>query len=272
MKIPDIQLDNQKKIPQIGLGLWQVKNPDDFNVAFDKAIELGYRHFDSAQAYNNEELLGRAWKRSGLKREELFITTKIAVQNFTEKKLIKSFQESLKNLQTDHVDLLLLHFPVSVLRKKAWLNLEKIYQNQEATSIGVSNYTMKHLESMSSYANVRPLVNQVELHVFLRQIELIDYCQKNKIVIEAYSPLAHSKEMNNEVINSIAKKHSKTYAQVMLRWLIQKNVVILPKTITPIRLKENIDLFDFELDQDDLDKINDLDNNHRTCWDPTHIP
>ena len=239
---------------------------------FDEAIKLGYRHFDSAQAYKNEYLLGQSWKRSGLKRQDLFLTTKIAVQNFSKKRLIRSFEQSLQDLQTDYVDLLLLHFPVSVLRKKAWLNLEKLLQDKKVKSIGVSNYTIKHLESLKKYSSYKPVVNQVELHVFLRQMDLIKYCQSNQITIEAYSPLAHSKAMDNKIIKSIAVKHHKTYAQVMLRWLIQNNLVILPKTITPIRLQENINIFDFELDSDDLLMIQKLPSNQRTCWNPTRIP
>jgi diketogulonate reductase-like aldo/keto reductase len=272
MDIPDIDLSNGKKITQIGLGLWKVKDEADFSNAFNAGIEAGYRHFDSAQAYGNEHYLGAAWQKSGLKREELFITTKIAVQHFGYNKVKSSFSDSLSKLSMDYVDLLLLHFPVTVLRKKAWQALEEIYSDGQVKSIGVSNYTIRHLEDMKTYAKIMPAVNQVELHVFLQQPELIKYCHDNNIVIEAYSPLAHAHSMDNQAVASIAKKHNKSYAQVMLRWLIQHELVVIPKSVTPSRIKENIDIFDFELDKDDLALIKEQDKDMRTCWNPTRVP
>ncbi|MFI5271309.1 MAG: aldo/keto reductase [Candidatus Saccharimonadales bacterium] len=272
MKVPEVELRDGHKIPQVGLGLWQVRDEEQFDVAVEAAVKAGYRHFDSAQIYKNEHMLGRAWKKSGLNRKDIFITTKIAVNNFKYGTVHESFKESLEKLQTDYVDLLLLHFPVTFLRKKAWQALEEIQKNGGANSIGVSNYTIRHLKEMESYSGVVPAVNQVELHIFLQQPELVEYCKENNIVVEAYSPLAHAHEMNDETINSIAKKHDKTYAQVMLRWLLQKDLVILPKSVTPSRIAENIDIFDFELDEDDLAKIANLDKDMRTCWSPVHVP
>ena len=267
-----IKLSNGTKIPQIGLGLWQVKDHAAFDKAFMAAIKAGYRHFDSAQVYGNEQMLGAAWRESGRKREELFLTTKISVTNFGARRTAKSFASSLEKLQTDYVDLLLLHFPVSVLRKSSWLALEKLHASGQARSIGVSNYTIKHLKEMKKYAHVTPAVNQVELHVFLQQPELLDYCAEQGIVVEAYSPLAHARDMNEPVIQDIAKKHAKSYAQVMLRWCLQQNLVVLPKSITPARIVENMAIFDFELDADDMVQLATLDRNLRTCWDPTLVP
>jgi diketogulonate reductase-like aldo/keto reductase len=272
MDILDLGLNNGRKIPQIGLGLWKVKDEIDFSKAFSAGIEAGYRHFDSAQAYDNEQFLGTAWQKSGLKREQLFITTKIAVQHFGYNKVKSSFSDTLSKLSMDYVDLLLLHFPVTVLRKKAWQALEEIYNGGQTKSIGVSNYTIRHLEDMKTYAKVMPAVNQVELHVFLQQPELIKYCRDNNIVIEAYSPLAHAHAMDNKSITTIAKKHNKSYAQVMLRWLIQQGLVVLPKSVTPSRIKENIDIFDFELDKEDLTLISAQNKDMRTCWNPTRVP
>lgn len=272
MIVPLINLNDGYKIPQVGLGVWKVKDQSEFNTAFNAAMAAGYRHVDSAQAYDNEQFLGEAVRQSGLKREEIFITTKIKVQNFGQKQVTKSFDESLQKLQMDHVDLLLLHFPVTFLRKKAWLELEQIQAADKAKSIGVSNYTIRHLEDMKSYAGIVPAVNQVELHIFLQQPELVEYCRERDIVIEAYSPLAHSKEMDNEVVAKIAKKHGKSYAQIMLRWLVEQDFAVLPKSVTPSRIKENIDIFDFELDQDDLVLLKECDKNLRTCWSPVHVP
>lgn len=272
MNVPAIKLGDGNSIPQVGLGLWQSKDHSQFDIAFDAGIAAGYRHFDSAQAYENEQYLGEAWKRSGLKREELFLTTKIAVQHFGHRRARSSFEESLKKLQTDYVDLLLLHFPVTILRKKSWQAVEEIQAAGGAKTIGVSNYMIRHLEEMKDYAKVLPVVNQVELHVFLQQPELVKYCRDNGIQIEAYSPLAHGKAMDNEVVSSIARKHRKSYAQIMLRWLLEQDFVVIPKSVTPSRIQENIDIFDFQLDKDDLAALAEQDQDLRTCWSPVHVP
>ena len=263
---------NGNDIPQVGLGLWQVKDAAEFRTAFLAGVEAGYRHFDSAQVYGNEHFLGEEWQKTGIKREDIFITTKIRVENITVGRTAQSFAKSLENLQTEYVDLILLHFPVTVARKKAWKELEKIYAAGQAKNIGVSNFTIKHLEEMKEYAQVMPAVNQVELHVFLQQPELVEYCKSHNIVVEAYSPLAHAKDMNEPVIQEIAKKHGKSYAQIMLRWCVQKGLVVLPKSITPERIQQNIAIFDFELDDEDMLQLAQLDKALRTCWDPTHIP
>lgn len=268
-----IKLSAGIEIPQVGLGLWKVKDQAEFNTAFAAAIEAGYRHFDSAQAYGNEHMLGEAWQKSGLKRKDIFITTKIAVENFGAHHAPKSFEKSLVNLQSDYVDLLLLHFPVSVLRKKSWLALEGIHKAGKAKSIGVSNYTVKHLKELKEYAGVTPAVNQVELHVFLQQPELLAYCKEQGIAVEAYSPLAHARAGADEpLLQELATKYGKTYAQIMLRWCVQKDLIVLPKSVTPSRIQENINIFDFEISGEDMTRLAELDRDLRTCWDPTHIP
>lgn len=272
MSAPLIELDGGRKIPAIGLGLWQVKDQAEFNTSFDCAVKTGYRHFDSAQAYDNEHMLGQAWKRNGLSREEIFITTKIAVRHFGHKKALKTFKDSLANLQTDYVDLLLLHFPVPLLRKATWRALEEIYAKGGAKNIGVSNFTIRHLEEMKEYAKVLPDINQVELHIFLQQPELLKYCHDNGIVVEAYSPLAHAKVMDDPVVDKIAKKYGKTYAQIMLRWCIDMGTVVLPKSVTPERIAQNIDIFDFKLNAEDLSELAKQDRDLRTCWSPVHVP
>lgn len=272
MKIPNIKLNNGNTIPALGMGLWQSKDDEVFKQAFKLAIAAGYRHFDSAQVYDNEQLLGVAWKDSNLKREELFIVTKIWLKNFIYSQVGKSFDKSLDNLQTDYVDLLLLHFPVTGLRRKAWKALEEIYESGKAKNIGVSNYTVKHLTEMKKYAKITPQINQVEMHVFLQQPDLVEYCQKEGIILEAYSPIAHAKDMTDKVIQKIADKHGKTYAQIMIRWCIERGFVVIPKSVTPERIKENIDVFDFQLDKQDLDDIKKIDRDFRTCWSPVNVP
>lgn len=272
MPVPLIELLQNNHIPQLGLGLWKVKDAEEFKTGFKAAIDAGYRHFDTAQIYDNEQLLGEAWNESGIARGELYLTTKIWLKNFGYRHVGKSFAESLEKLQTDYVDLLLLHFPVTVLRKKAWKALEEIQASGGAKNIGVSNYTVRHLEDMKKYASVMPSINQVELHVFLQQPELVEYCRKNNIQLEAYSPLAHGKVMDDPVIEQIAQKHGKSYAQIMLRWCIEQNFVVLVKSITPSRVIENLNIFDFELDQDDKTAIKGLERDLRTCWNPTNVP
>lgn len=272
MKVPDLKLSDGNTIPQIGLGLWKVVDEKDFMTSVDKAVEAGYRLFDSAQYYGNEEQLGRAVDKSGLKRSELFITTKIAVNNFGYKKTVSSFSESLLKLNMEYVDLLLLHFPVTLLRKKSWKALEEFKASGQVKSIGVSNYTIRHLEEMKKYASVMPVVNQVELHVYLQQPELVDYCKQNNIVIEAYSPLAHGEAMDDPLVLKLAEKYNKSYAQIMLRFLIELGVVVIPKSVTEKRIVENIDLFDFKFDKDDLTELKSIDRGLRTCWNPTLVP
>lgn len=272
MSVPTIELSDGRQIPQVGFGLWQVKDKAQFDGAVDAAIAAGYTHFDTAQAYGNEQYLGEAFKRLNLERGKLWVTTKIAVQHFGYTHVHRSFEESLKNLQMDYVDLLLLHFPVSVLRKKSWTALEEIKAAGKAKSIGVSNFTIKHLEAMKSYAKEMPAVNQVELHLFLQQPELLDYCERHHIAVEAYSPLAHAHAMDDPTINELAENYQRSYAQIMLRWCIQKGLIVLPKSVTPSRVQENIALFDFELSKEDMKRLENLDRNLRTCWDPTHIP
>ena len=273
MPVPSVALNDGQSIPQIALGLWKVTDQAEFDTMFDAAIEAGYRHFDTAQAYNNEQYLGTAIRRHPtITRKDLFITTKIDVRNFGYKHAKASFAESLQKLQLDYVDLLLLHFPVTLLRKKSWKALEEIQEAGQAMSIGVSNYTVRHLEEMADYAKVTPAVNQVELHVFLQQPELLEYCRSNTIVVEAYSPLAHAQANDSAVIQKIADKHGKSYAQIMLRWCLQQDLVILPKSKTPSRIAENIAVFDFTLDDDDMAQLREQNQDLRTCWSPVHVP
>lgn len=271
MTIPNVELPNDIKIPQIGFGTWRNTDEQVCKNAVKAALETGYRHFDTAQIYENEQFVGDALAGSSVPRNELFITTKIWNENMFWDKIIPSLDESLKKLKTDYVDLLLLHFPVTEFRRPAWRRMEDILASGKSKAIGVSNYTIKHLEELLRECNVKPAVNQVELHVFLQQPELAKYCKENDIAVEAYSPLAHGYDLDNKKLAEIAKKHSKTSAQVMLRWCIQQGFITLPKSATPERIRENFDIFDFELDSDDLEVIKSLERDLRTCWDPTNV-
>lgn len=267
----NIQLNNQKNIPSIGFGTWMIEDEDTCIAAVKEALEVGYRHIDTAQVYGNESFVGRAVKESNIARDDIFLTTKLWNDNQSFDDVIPSFKQSLKNLQTDYIDLFLIHFPVTELRRPAWRKMEELYKSGVAKSVGVSNYTVKHLKELMAESDIKPVVNQVELHVFLQQPELVKYCQENNIVLEAYSPLAHGNKLDNELLTSLASKYSKTSAQIMLRWCIQQGFVILPKSVTPSRIKENFEVFDFEIDESDIKLMASLDSGYRTCWDPTNV-
>ena len=235
------------------------------------ALEAGYTHFDCAQAYGNEQYLGQAVRDAGVNREELFITTKIWTEHMTAAMTSQSFEWSLKKLQMDYVDLLLLHFPVTGTRAEAWLELEKIHAAGTAKHIGVSNYTIKHLEELLQTCRVRPAVNQVELSVVLQQPELVEYCKQHDIVVEAYTPLVEGQFFDDPTLQAIADKRRKTVPQIMLRWCIDYGVVCLTKSAKPERIKQNINIFDFKLNKREMAKLKKLDQNHRTNWDPTNV-
>lgn len=272
IKVPTLTLATGSKIPQIGFGLWQVKDEAECKQAVAWALEAGYRHFDTAQAYHNEEFIGTALQESGVKREDIFVTTKIAVQNFGYRHAPKSFEESLQKLQMDSVDLLLLHFPVTLLRNKSWKALEELHAAGKAKAIGVSNYTIRHLEELLKDCKVKPAVNQVELHVFLQQPELVAFCQQHDILIEAYSPLAHGQGIDDPVLAKIAQKHGKSAGQIMLRWCVEQGAIPLPKSVHQERIEQNIAIFDFAFDAEDKAELLTLNREMRTCWDPTHVP
>jgi len=259
-------------MPQIGFGLWRNGDKKECIDSVKFALAAGHTHFDDAQVYDNEEYLGEALKQAGVEREKLFITTKIGVKNFGYKRAKKSFEVSLEKLQMDYVDLLLLHFPVSLLRGKSWKALEEIHAAGQAKAIGVSNYTIRHLKELLKDCKIRPAVNQVELSVVLQQPELVDYCKAESIVVQAYTPLAEGDFFDDPTLKEIAKKHGKTVPQIMLRWCIDYGTVALTKSIHEDRIKENIDIFDFKLDKDDMAKLKKLDQNYRTNWDPTNVP
>jgi len=275
MTVPNLKLNTGAEIPQIGFGLWRNTKGQECKQSVKHALEAGFRHFDDAQVYDNEEYLGEALKDSDVKREDLFITTKIASNTFNNKqskdKLLPSFEKSLQKLQMDYVDLLLLHFPRPETRREAWPIMEEINKSGRAKAIGVSNYTVKHLKELLAECSVRPAVNQVELSVGLQQSELVDYCKAEGIIVEAYTPLAEGYFFKDPTLVEIAKKHGKSVPQIMLRWCIDYGTVPLTKSVHADRIKSNIDIFDFKLDEQDMKKLKTLDQNYRNNWDPTNV-
>jgi diketogulonate reductase-like aldo/keto reductase len=272
MTVPTAKLVNGYEIPRLGLGMWQLNDGEECESAVRFALAAGYRHFDSAQDYGNEGSLGNAIRESGIDRESLFLTTKIWNDNLGFDSVIPSFEDSLERLQTDYVDLLLVHFPVTERRRPAWRRIEDIYRSGRARAIGVSNYTIRHLEELLEEGDVKPAVDQVELHVFLQQRPLVEYCREHEILVEAYSPLAHGYRMSDPTLGRLAEKHGKTPAQIMIRWCLETGLVPLPKSVRRERIESNLDVFDFSLSAEDLDELAGLDSGIRTCWDPTHVP
>jgi diketogulonate reductase-like aldo/keto reductase len=267
----NISLHNSTQIPPIGFGLFRVNDELECRQAVQTALEVGYRHFDTAQIYGNEAFTGEALASSGVPRSELFITTKLCNKNQLWDHVVSSLDTSLKNLQTDYVDLFLVHFPVTETRRPAWRKMEEIAKSGRAKAIGVSNYTIKHLEELLKECDIKPVVNQVELHVYLQQPALVEFCKAHDILVEAYSPLAHGCGIDNSVLQTIGKKYGKSPAQVMIRWCIERGTLPLPKSVHPDRIKENFDVFDFALSDDDMSMLQKLDSGLRTCWDPTHV-
>lgn len=263
-----IKLNNGIEIPQIGLGTWQL-SPKDCEQAVLHALKTGYKLIDTAAIYKNEEAVSTAIKKSKIPREEIFLTTKL--WNSDHKDPLKAFNTSLKKLQTDYIDLYLIHWPVPELRNKTWKILEKIYKSKKCKAIGVSNYTPQHLKELFEVSEIIPTINQVEFSPFLYQKDLLNYCNTKKIQVEAYSPLTQGQKLNEPELKEIAKKYKKTSAQIILRWCIQHNTIPLPKSKTPSRIEENFNIFDFKISTEDMESIDTLHENFRTCWDPTEM-
>ncbi|ETI23251.1 hypothetical protein G647_05050 [Cladophialophora carrionii CBS 160.54] len=252
------------RIPRLGFGVYQ--SPASVCVqSCLSALQAGYRHIDSAQFYANEHEVGEAVRKSGLSRSEVFITTKILSAGGSVEKSYQKCLDSVEKIdpgRDGYVDLFLIHSPNagSAKRKEMWQALEKLYEKGKVKSIGVSNFGVGHIEELKEYAKVwPPHVNQIELHPFCQQRTCVEYCQKNGIVVEAYSPLVRNYKANDETLVSLAKKHSKTTAQILIRYCLQKDWVPLPKSDNPDRIKQNADVYDFQLSQEDMDTLDGLD-------------
>jgi len=266
-----IKMNNGVEIPQFGLGVYLTKSGIECVNAVMWALEAGYRHIDTAKAYHNEKEVGEAVRDSGIKREEIFITTKLWNNDHGYETTLKAFDTSLKTLNTKYIDLYLIHWPVKDKRKDSWKALEKIYESGYCRSIGVSNYMINHFEELFSYANVIPVINQVEFSPYNYQKDLLDVCNKNKIILEAYSPLTRMEKLTDTKLVPIAEKHNKTTAQVLIRWAIEHDLVVIPKSARKKRIIENAAIFDFSLDKSDMKILDDLDEGFRVAWDPTKI-
>ncbi|XDD45509.1 aldo/keto reductase [Leptospira sp. WS39.C2] len=265
-----IPTNQSNSVPLLGLGVWKSR-PKECYEAVKSALEFGYRHIDTAAIYGNEADVGVAIRDSGIHRNDIFLVTKLwnADQGYDEAQ--KAIDVSLKKLGTDYVDMYLIHFPVSGKRKDSWKALEKIKKDGKAKSIGVSNFMVSHLEELLKETDIVPAMNQVEFHPFLQDTELKNYCSTKGILLEAYSPLAHGQKLEDERVTRLAKKYNKSNAQILIRWSLQAGNVVIPKSKNPIRIKENADVFDFQLSREDMEEISSWNENFRTCWDPTTV-
>lgn len=263
----EIKLSNGVLMPQMGYGVYQIE-PEDCERCVMDAISVGYRMIDTAQAYRNEEAVGKAWKKSGVRREDLFLVNKVWHSNYGEGQTMKSIDESLRKLQTDYIDLMLLHQPFCD-RYGAYRDLEKAYKAGKVRAIGVSNFFPDHLVDLAANMEIAPMVNQVETHVFDQQREARKYMDEIGTHIMSWAPLAEGQNniFSDPVLTKIGEKYGKTAAQVALRWLLQSDVIIIPKTVHKSRMEENLNLFDFTLDADDMEAIALLDTGHSLFLD-----
>jgi diketogulonate reductase-like aldo/keto reductase len=270
---PMMTLNNGIQMPQFGLGVWQAKDGQEVETAVTTALQCGYRLIDTAAVYGNERGVGRAIANSGIPREEVFVTTKVwnADQGYDE--TLAAFAKSLERLELEYVDLYLIHWPVPAKDTyvQTWKALERLYSEGKVRAIGVSNFTIEYLDRLMSESTVIPAVNQVELHPFLTQTNLRDYCTAHNIAVEAYSPLSGTggNLLEEPVLQEIGERYGKSPAQVVLRWHIQHNLIVIPKSVTPERIAQNIAIFDFELTQDDMNRIDSLNSDTRVGSDPT---
>lgn len=256
------ELNNGYKIPCIGFGTWQTPDGETVVMAVSEAIKAGYRHIDTAACYENEVGVGQGIRASGIEREKLFVTSKVWNTERGYEKTMAAFEKTLSDLRLDYLDLYLIHWPASSSQFENWeeLNLEtwramtELYRAGKIKSIGVSNFLPHHLEALMR-TEVAPMVNQIEYHPGLMQTETVAYCKEHHILVEAWSPLGTGRMLNNETLKLIAGKYGKSAAQLCIRWCLQKGVLPLPKSVTPSRIVENTDVFDFEVTAEDMDTI-----------------
>ncbi len=264
-------LNNGVRMPALGLGTWQAAQGDETEMAILDAFEVGYRHIDTATMYKNEETVGRAFRVSGLPREEVFITTKVWNDDQRSGQVARALEESLSRLGMDYVDLYLIHWPVPGKFVQTWRVLEDLARQGKALAIGVSNFMESHLDELATESRVTPAVNQFEWHPWLQQRALVERCRRDGIVVEAWAPIMKGKVSEVSEIVEIARRHKKTPAQVTLRYGLQNRVVMIPKSTRRERIEENADLFDFELSVDEMKLMAGLDQGKRLGPDPHHI-
>jgi 2,5-diketo-D-gluconate reductase A len=260
--VPGITLNDGNVIPQLGFGVFQIE-PKDTARAVSEALEIGYRHVDTAEMYGNEEEVGEAIRASGLDRGDVFVTSKLSNAAHEPDDAREAFERTLSDLGFDYVDLFLIHWPLPTLYgggfDSTWKTLEEFHGDGRARSIGVSNFEVEHLERLAAETDTVPTVNQIEVHPYLTNDAVRSYCREHGIVTEAWSPLAQGRVLEDPTITRIAERMGRTPAQVVLRWHVQRSDIVFPKSVTPSRMRENFELFDFELGSEEMDAISALD-------------
>jgi len=253
-------LANGKTIPALGLGVWKMAEGNETEQAVTWALEAGYRHIDTARLYANERSVGSAVRRfmadSGVRREDIFVTTKLWPSDYFNP--MAGFSESIEKLDIDYIDLYLVHWPIPMMPKNIWQTFEKVYEQGLAKSIGVSNYSESDIEKVLGYANVAPMVNQVEFNPADYDLALLEYCKAKDIVVEAYSPLGQGGLVKNKTVVGVAEKYKKSPAQILIRWALQHGTVVIPKSSNKERIKENTEVFDFHISESDMQILNGL--------------
>ncbi|HLK76929.1 MAG TPA: aldo/keto reductase [Streptosporangiaceae bacterium] len=269
--IPDITLNNGQTIPQLGFGTYLIE-PDDTTVAVATALQAGYRHIDTAEMYGNEQEVGEAIRQSGLDRSEVYVTSKLSNDAHRPDDARRAFDESLKALGVDYLDLFLIHWPLPTRYDgdyvSTWKTLEGFYRDGRARSIGVSNFQRRHLRRLRGESDIIPAVDQIEVNPYLTQTELRRFCAEHQIAVEAWSPLGQGNVLDDPEIIAIARRAAKTPAQVVLRWHLQRGDIVFPKSVTPDRIRDNIDIFDFGLSAEEVEVISALNRDERTGPDP----
>ncbi|WP_028781868.1 aldo/keto reductase [Thalassobacillus devorans] len=254
-----VKLRNDVEMPWLGLGVYKMEDGQEVVDSVKSALELGYRHIDTASFYKNEEGVGQAIKESEVPREEIFVTTKVWNDEQGYEETLEAFERSLNKLGLEYLDLYLIHWPVPGKFTETWKALEKLYKDGKVKAIGVSNFLPHHLEDVMKDAEETPMVNQIELHPELHQQQTREFCQANDIQLVAWSPLARGKYLDAPVLKELAEKYSKTPAQIILRWDYQSGIVTIPKSVKKERQQENADIFDFELTQEEIKRVDELD-------------
>ncbi len=258
-------------MPYLGLGTWESPQGKPTRDAVKYAIDSGYRLFDTAKIYGNEKEVGEGVKASSVPRDQIFVTTKLWNNDHGYDSTIRACDESLKRLGLDYIDLYLIHWPVSGKRAETWKAMVRLAKDGKCRAVGISNYTNRHIGELLESSNLVPAVNQVEFSPFLYQKDLLKFCESSKIQLEAYSPLTRGRRLDNPQVKGIAAKHRKSPAQIVLRWAVQHSVVVIPKSIRKERIVENSQLFDITLSAEEMKTLDSLDEDFRTCWDPSDI-
>lgn len=264
-------LNNELTMPSIGLGVLFAKNDGEVENAVVSALQSGYRKIDTASAYQNEQGVGRAIRKSGIPREEIFLATKVWNSEQGYDNTLLAFEQSLQQLQTNYVDLYLIHWPVKAKYKDTYRAMEHIYSSGKAKAIGVCNFNIEQLQDLMEHSNIVPAINQVEMHPHLSQTELLSFANTHGIQLEAWRPIMMGEVLNIPELVDIGKAHQKSAVQVTLRWLIQRGVAVIPKSVTPQRIAQNFELFDFELSQEEMAVIEGLNIDRHLGEDLSHV-